>query len=157
MNWDAIGAIGEIVGALAVFITLVYLSVQIRHSTKATRLQTAQATFHLSFEEVALFTQGRNPEIWCRFRVEGWKALPPSDQVVAGALAITLFTTYDSHYQNYREGTLSLEIHNSYRTRLIRQLSVPAIREWWAHNEVQFTESFKIYVNNLVSKKKDDM
>jgi len=26
MNWDAIGAIGEIIGALAVVITLVYLS-----------------------------------------------------------------------------------------------------------------------------------
>jgi hypothetical protein len=28
MNWDAIGAIGEIVGAIAVVATLVYLSVQ---------------------------------------------------------------------------------------------------------------------------------
>ena len=30
MNWEAIGAIGEIVGALAVVTTLLYLSVQIR-------------------------------------------------------------------------------------------------------------------------------
>ena len=30
MNWDAIGAIGEIVGALAVVTTLLYLSVQVR-------------------------------------------------------------------------------------------------------------------------------
>ena len=32
MNWDAIGAVGEIVGALAVLITLAYLAVQVRHS-----------------------------------------------------------------------------------------------------------------------------
>jgi hypothetical protein len=30
MNWDAIGAIGEIIGALAVVTTLLYLSVQVR-------------------------------------------------------------------------------------------------------------------------------
>ena len=30
MNWDAIGAIGELVGALAVFLTLIYLATQIR-------------------------------------------------------------------------------------------------------------------------------
>lgn len=30
MNWDAIGAVGEIVGALAVVISLVYLASQIR-------------------------------------------------------------------------------------------------------------------------------
>ena len=35
MNWDAIGAIGEIVGALAVFLTLVYLAIQLRQNTRA--------------------------------------------------------------------------------------------------------------------------
>ena len=33
MNWEAIGAIGEIFGAIAVFATLVYLALQIRQST----------------------------------------------------------------------------------------------------------------------------
>jgi hypothetical protein len=31
MNWDAIGAIGELVGASAVVVTLVYLAVQVKH------------------------------------------------------------------------------------------------------------------------------
>ena len=34
MNWDAIGAIGEIVGAIAVVATLFYLAVQIKHGVK---------------------------------------------------------------------------------------------------------------------------
>ncbi len=29
MNWEAIGAIGEIIGALAVFLTLAYLAIKI--------------------------------------------------------------------------------------------------------------------------------
>jgi hypothetical protein len=36
MNWDAIGAIGEMLGALVVVITLVYLAVQIRYARNAT-------------------------------------------------------------------------------------------------------------------------
>ena len=32
MNWDAIGAVGEIVGALAVVISVIYLAVQIRQT-----------------------------------------------------------------------------------------------------------------------------
>ena len=35
MNWDAIGAIGEVVGAIAVFATLFYLARQIRYSSEA--------------------------------------------------------------------------------------------------------------------------
>ena len=37
MNWDAIGSMSELVGALAVVITLVYLGTQIRASTKASK------------------------------------------------------------------------------------------------------------------------
>jgi hypothetical protein len=32
MNWDAIGAIGQVLGSVAVFITLVYLAIQTRHA-----------------------------------------------------------------------------------------------------------------------------
>ena len=39
MNWDAIGAIGEIVGALAVVSTLAYLAVQIRQSSNVAQGQ----------------------------------------------------------------------------------------------------------------------
>ena len=35
MNWDAIGAVGETVGAVAVLLTLVYLAMQIRQNTKS--------------------------------------------------------------------------------------------------------------------------
>jgi hypothetical protein len=30
MNWDAIGAVGELIGAIAILITLVYLAFQIK-------------------------------------------------------------------------------------------------------------------------------
>ena len=38
MNWDAIGAIGEVVSAVGVVGTLVYLAIQIRANTKESRL-----------------------------------------------------------------------------------------------------------------------
>ena len=33
MNWEAIGAIAEVIGGIAVVITIAYLAIQIRHST----------------------------------------------------------------------------------------------------------------------------
>lgn len=43
MNWEMIGAIGEVAGAAAVVITLVYLAGQIRASAEATRQDAMQA------------------------------------------------------------------------------------------------------------------
>jgi hypothetical protein len=40
MNWDAIGAIGELVGALAVLLTLIYLARQIKHGANTNEAET---------------------------------------------------------------------------------------------------------------------
>jgi hypothetical protein len=37
MNWDAIGAIGELIGSLAVVITIAYLVIQIRQNNKSAK------------------------------------------------------------------------------------------------------------------------
>ena len=44
MNWEAISAIGQIVGALAVLITLIYLAVQLRQNTAAVATSTYEST-----------------------------------------------------------------------------------------------------------------
>ena len=38
MNWDAIGAVGETLGAVAVFVSLIYLASQIRAQNKEARI-----------------------------------------------------------------------------------------------------------------------
>ena len=53
MNWEAIGAIGEIVGAIGVIITLVYLAVQIRSSARATEAQ-VHASLSSEMESLAV-------------------------------------------------------------------------------------------------------
>ncbi len=37
MNWEAIGATGELMGAAAVLITLIYLAIQVRQNVKLTK------------------------------------------------------------------------------------------------------------------------
>ena len=38
MNWEAIGAIGQIVGAIGVVVSLIYVATEVRNSTRATQL-----------------------------------------------------------------------------------------------------------------------
>lgn len=59
MNWEATGAIGEIVGAIAVVVTIGYLAVQIRQNTRTVRASTYDATIRL-LNEINL-TFGSNP------------------------------------------------------------------------------------------------
>ena len=38
MNWDAVGATAELLGAVAVFITLAYLTIQVKQNSKTQEL-----------------------------------------------------------------------------------------------------------------------
>jgi len=42
MDWNAAGAIGEILGAVAVFLTLLYLATQIKQTNKMARFETTR-------------------------------------------------------------------------------------------------------------------
>ncbi len=42
MNWDAIGAVGEILGAAAVLITLLYLATQVKQTNKIARFNSTR-------------------------------------------------------------------------------------------------------------------
>ena len=66
MNWDPVGAIAEVCGALAVLVTLIYLAVQIRQQNQVARAQVHQqradsviqlASYLYSEENRGLFTK----------------------------------------------------------------------------------------------------
>ena len=63
MNWDAIGAVGEIVGALTVLITLIYLAIQIRQSNRIA-ITASEADFRNLAQDCLSLV-----EIYCNFRI----------------------------------------------------------------------------------------
>jgi len=44
MNWEEVGAIGQVLGSIAVFITLGYLAVQLRHARAEMQRSPSQPT-----------------------------------------------------------------------------------------------------------------
>ena len=61
MNWDAIGAVGELLGASAVLVTLIYLAVQIRQNTSAVATATYESTM-TGFNAINIVVAG-NPAL----------------------------------------------------------------------------------------------
>ena len=61
MNWDAIAAIGEILGAAGVIASLVYLSIQLRKSDETARAQSLQSVLD-GHRDRSMFPGYTNPE-----------------------------------------------------------------------------------------------
>ena len=103
MNWEAISAISEIVGAVAVVLSLIYLAIQIRSSTRATR-----ATVHLGLHESdahwgALFISDPSlAELFDR-GCAGDSKLSTADQRRFSRLILMLFNEYELFFFLNRE------------------------------------------------------
>jgi hypothetical protein len=88
MNWDAIGAIGELVGAVTVVVTLLYLAIQVRRGTSTTQAASIQAAAAMDHE--FLLTLGSDPvtaQLWMSYL-----AAPetlPDDQKMQGHILMT--------------------------------------------------------------------
>ena len=78
MDWNAVGAIGEIIGAGAVVITLIFLTAQLRQNTKAVEHSTERGAFEDG--QAWLYRMVENPDVAALYR-SGLKGedLPPAD------------------------------------------------------------------------------
>jgi hypothetical protein len=149
MNWDAIGAVGEIVGAGAVVISLVYLALQIRVQNAESRAA-AQHDFIVGWREVsAAFTNGELAEIWVRAN-KGPDGLTEVEllQLVASLHGPTRL--FEEAYDQFRKRRLESHLWAAVNRQFSALFSAPAYQEYWKLRKDYCHEDFQTYVDEMI-------
>lgn len=121
MNWEAIGAVGEIVGALAVFATVYYLAQQIRRSTSATQISNyheAQQQLWSAAESIA--TDDTLSSEISRSIDHGWQKVDPHNRARMEFIFGSFFFGMENMLALYERGQIDAEqwqnvFDNNYR------------------------------------------
>ena len=79
MNWEAIAAVGEIVGATAVVVSLVYLAVQIRQNTRSNRVSAELGTLEQLTSWVRRFSTDKDAQRIWDLVADGSEPISPED------------------------------------------------------------------------------
>lgn len=146
-NWEAIGAIGEILGALAVVATLGYLAGQIRQNTRA-----SQASAHQSLTEAAATMNAmvaRDSEVarlWSVAFEGGLASLEEGDRVRFNFIVGQWFLAFESVYIQHELETLQEDFFSAKMENLKNMLKGPGVREAWKRSEKEYTLGFREYV-----------
>jgi len=99
MNWDAIGAIAEFGGTIAVLITLIYISIQFRNANKQRELDALRHTRDALNQFHDLFTQStENASIVNRGR-KSLSDLDEDEYTVFEHIHLSMLNTIESWYQ----------------------------------------------------------
>ena len=147
MNWEAIGAVGEIVGAGAVVISLVYLASQLRQSNELAR-ENAYRELQRDIAQI-MADLNRDPElhkIWREVLYES-KSVSDSDRERLGFLLSQLFGALNVAYHSSR---LDSDLRDFVDYRLDVFLAGPIVRGWWHRQRMQQPDPFRSMVDRRV-------
>ena len=150
INWEAVGAIGEIVGAAAVVITLLFLIAQLRTNSRAVRAQIKQSLVDNVQSRFSIpSTDTAFAEIMVKVR-EGarFSELSKLEQEKYRFWVAAELQHVGNYYRQYQLGTIT---HSEYKDRMVvfvKQLkNTPAMLDFWEASVEFHGTDFKNAVN----------
>jgi len=150
MNIMELGALGEFVGAIAVVVTLIYLAVQLRQTTKTVRVSMIQAAERGVSDIVAAWSRDAETAALMRKGREAFNELDDDQKALVALLVRRLLLHMDSMHWASKERVLPTEIWEREDFALRMWLGSDAGRAAWEVGG--WTESFRDYVEREIMK-----
>jgi hypothetical protein len=151
MNWEALGAIAELIGAIAVILTLAYLAVQIRQNnrfveqnTKLLDASIANSTRDAQNEVSRIIASDAGAAgVFWNGLLSGRNSLSEQDRQRFDAM---LYLTFSAAQQGMQTGS------DEPVTSLKWTLQYPGAVDWWGEYRDVFTEETQLAVEELTAK-----
>ena len=157
MNWDAVGAIAELLGALGVIVSLAYLSVQIRQNTAQIGEHSRELRIAALDAIASSFSRFRDPLIrdpelaalWLK-GIEDYGSLGPVERVRIGRLFQELFFAHQNTWTRFIEGATPEHVWRDQKGAIAANLRHPGIRTWWSQTRAIYNDEFEEVVEAML-------
>lgn len=130
MNWEAIGAIGEVLGAIGVIATLGYLAAQIRHNTRSVR---AASRLDIASGWRTHNRQLLDPAVNRAYQ-EGLRAypdMPYEERNIFSNLIADAAVFFQGAFALYEESQLDRQTYEDYLTWFAGHVATPGGNTFW--------------------------
>lgn len=151
MNWEAIGAVAESLGAVAVLATLVYLARQIRQSRNA--VESASAETVLSNMNVAYQNAATSSELG-RVLFTGQENIDALTDEEKGQFVFWFFgylRTLELAYHHYLAGNFNESMWQGYARHTQSLVSTSGVKQYWEMRKDVFSPEFASYIDELAT------
>jgi len=153
MNWQAIAAVAEAVGAVAVVASLLYLAVQVRQNTRQSRLGAQQAM--VAELGMALQAQAQDREFASLLArgLQSLSSLDPIERVRFLSHIGHLLRLYEAVFFYHHEGTLDNRIWKGFEAAIADVMSYPGMQAAVAVRRHHLSDAFGSYLSALATRK----
>jgi hypothetical protein len=148
VNWDAVGAIGEIVGAAAVVASLVYLAVQIRNQNRESRMSSMHDISAGYRDGLAGMAERDLADLFAK-AIDDYESLTRPEMLRLIAAASSQYRIWEEAYLLYESGYLEKRIWETMLRQFNGYHNVRPFFEVWAIRKQYFDNEFRVFVDSL--------
>lgn len=146
MDWNVVVSIAEMIGAIAVVISLIYLASEVRSNTRALKASAGfDASLHMSELNEVLFQSLLGDDVYqqggeLRFTkvlarlydpTSSPDDLSPSDHLICAFIHRAVFQKIEGEFYLYQHGFLEASHWEARRSWACGLIELPIPREWW--------------------------
>ena len=145
-----LGAIGELVGGVAVVASLLYVGLQVRQNARSVRTGTfADTADSFNRFNLALATDPGLGDIVQHGRASR-DELEPSERFKFDHFQLGIFRIIETLFYQTGQGTAEADLWKAIHQTLQFEMRQPGVRAWWQSNPHGFTEGFTRYVKSVL-------
>jgi hypothetical protein len=148
MDWGAVSAVAGMLAAIFVGLSVVYVAIQIKASTQATRSQAYQLATYALAEMAGII--GSDKELARIFRVGMVEpaSLTEDEFTQFGYLGISLFRRFENVFFQYQSGMIDEDFWVGHRDNILWFFHRPGTQAWWMNRKFAFSKRFREFLDN---------
>lgn len=147
MNWDAIGAIGQLVGAVLVGVTLIYLALQLRQNTSSLKSSTFLAISTLMSSTMEVFASHSDLAPLLIKAQPGLDGLSAAERARFGFLLMMAYRRVETVVVQRHLGFIEAELTEGFERSALSGLGSIGARQWWEALKSAFSNIFSAWVD----------
>jgi len=148
MNWSAIGAVGEALGAIAVLVSLIYLARQIRQNTRMMKSTVRQQL--ASASQGFILKVAEQADLLAKVAVG--EDLTPAENLKARLVLRAAFRGWENYAYQHQQGLLDPSEWRGVRENMRRfMLGYPLARDEWLSTRDEYSDALQKTLDALAT------
>ena len=149
---EALGHLGEFVGALGVVISLIYLAQQMRQNTTSVRAASFNSMVQNSIRLLEHAFRDSEFADFLHRAEQNPDSLSPDERLRWDSYMTAAYRHFGNLIYQYRVGALDQEMWESYQRTLETHLRSPSWGNWFLENKVLFSRALVEQVEGILAK-----
>ena len=147
MDWSAVSSVAGVFAAIFVALSVVYLAIQIKDSTRAMHSQVYHLATSALAEMAAIIGSDKTPARIFRIGMVDPKTLNEDEFAQFGYLGISLFRRFENVFFQYQSGMIDEDFRVGHRDNILWFFHRPGFQAWWKDRKYALSQRFREFLD----------